>query len=160
MLKIVLFSLCLGVSIPLHSEQVVHRDRTKLINYISDKYSLSSLKIESIVAKVTGLVDAKFPRKTDVLAIIEIESNFKSKAVSSAGAKGLMQVLYKKTTTDKDNIIAGVALLREYRKRLGSEEAAIHAYNVGIGNYNKGRRVSQYYNKYVKAKKGINAHII
>ena len=160
MLKIVLFSLCLGISIPLHIEQVVHRDRTKLINYISDKYSLSSLKVENIVAKVTGLVDAKFPRKTDVLAIIEIESNFKSKAVSSAGAKGLMQILYKKTTTDKDNIVAGIALLREYRRRLGSEEAAIHAYNVGIGNYKKGLRVSNYYAKYVIAKKNISKHSV
>ena len=160
MLKKVIFSILLFASTSTYSEDVVQEVSNPLIQHIAEEYSIDPTRANTILSKVSGLVDAKFPRKTDVLAIIAIESRFKSRARSSHGAKGLMQVLYKNTTTDWDNISAGVALLREYRKRLGSEVAAIHAYNVGIGNYLKGRRVSRYYSKYVVAKNKLQVHAV
>lgn len=133
---------------------------TPIVEHISKKYKVKKSNIRVIVKKVSGLVDAKFPRKDDVLAIIEIESNFKTNAKSSSGAKGLMQVLYKKTNSDSDNILAGVELLREYRLRLGSDEAAVHAYNVGIGAFIRGKRSKPYYKKYLEAKSQLREHLV
>lgn len=120
-----------------------------VVHYIAAKYNVKADKIVDIVYRET---DQDFPKPIDVLAIISIESEFKYKAVSSKGAKGLMQILYKKTSTIEQNIQAGVWLLKSYKKQLGSEQAAIHAYNIGIGNYQKGKRAYKYHKKYLLAK--------
>ena len=85
-----------------------------------------------------------------VYAIIKTESGFDSQAVSSAGAKGLMQLTQE--TFDwisslypaedggagvfqpEDNIHCGCALLRLLLDQYGSLEVALAAYNAGMGN--------------------------
>lgn len=85
-----------------------------------------------------------------VYAIIKTESGFDSQAVSSAGAKGLMQLTQETFTwmvslyppenggadvfDPGDNIHCGCALLRLLLDQYGSLDVALAAYNAGIGN--------------------------
>lgn len=85
-------------------------------------------------------------------AVIKVESNFKSDAVSSAGAIGLMQLLpstaqwlasiyFNENPDEVDlydadtNIRYGVYYLQYLFSRFGSWEKAIIAYNWGEGNF-------------------------
>lgn len=73
-------------------------------------------------------------------AIIKVESNFNSDAVSSRGAIGLMQLMPLTAAAfhvldpfdPKDNIRAGAALLRELLDRFGGDlSLALAAYHAG-----------------------------
>lgn len=74
-----------------------------------------------------------------VKAVIKAESNFNPSAVSSAGAKGLMQLLdstasdmgVKDVYSPKENIFGGSKYLREMIDRFGNIEKALAAYNAG-----------------------------
>jgi soluble lytic murein transglycosylase-like protein len=76
-----------------------------------------------------------------VRAVIKVESDWKPKAVSSKGARGLMQVMpehlayfgYKKGDLfdEEKNIKAGARLLREELDRFGNKFDALRAYNCG-----------------------------
>ena len=132
------------------------REVAELSDFIKRKWKRLSLsEAKQIIVTANTLSDKKsFPRKEDILAIVAIESSFNKHAVSSANARGLMQVLYKPTTHDiHHNMVDGVCLLKDYFRILKSEKAAITAYNVGIGNYLQGMRNDEYYNKYVMAKR-------
>lgn len=88
-----------------------------------------------------------------VFAVIKVESNFKSNAVSSAGAIGLMQIMpstHKWLASKLDepaltsflynadtNIKYGTYYLRYLYSRFGSWEKAIIAYNWGEGNFSE-----------------------
>ena len=85
-----------------------------------------------------------------VLAVIEIESSFNEKAVSSVGAKGLMQIIPKYHTdrmnrlkcTDlfdpKQNVTVGVDFLAELiEKNNGNLNKALTAYNFGQNGANR-----------------------
>ena len=77
-----------------------------------------------------------------VKAVITKESCFNTKAVSRVGAEGLMQLMpetarWLKVTDRNDvnqNLAAGIRYLADLRKRFGSEELALAAYNAGPGN--------------------------
>ncbi len=77
-----------------------------------------------------------------VKAVITKESCFNTKAVSKAGAEGLMQLMpetarWLKVTDSSDvnqNLKAGIRYLSDLRKRFGTEELALAAYNAGPGN--------------------------
>lgn len=77
-----------------------------------------------------------------VKAVITKESCFNTKAVSKAGAEGLMQLMpdtarWLKVTDRNDvnqNLSAGIRYLAELRQRFGTEELALAAYNAGPGN--------------------------
>lgn len=105
------------------------------------------MKISSIdVEKIYSTVD-KYSQKYGVdrnliLSIIKQESNFNPNAVSSAGAKGLMQLMdfnsdaYGVTNPfDVDqNIEAGVKHIKDYLNMFdGNLEMALMAYNGGPG---------------------------
>ena len=77
-----------------------------------------------------------FPRTSDILAIIRIESGFNPLAVN-AMSKGIMQVNYAPFDI-RENMRRGVAILREYYLITRSVEAAVKSYNIGIGNYLNG----------------------
>ena len=74
-----------------------------------------------------------------VKAMIKVESNFDSKAVSSAGAKGLMQLMdatgeqlgVVDPFDPRQNVEGGVAYLRQMLDRYGDLSLALAAYNAG-----------------------------
>lgn len=83
-----------------------------------------------------------------IYAIIKNESNFNSKAVSSVGAIGLMQIM-ESTADDvaeeleiqeydlfspKDNIQIGTKYFSYLLEKYGEEKLALAAYNAGFGN--------------------------
>lgn len=77
-----------------------------------------------------------------VKAVITKESCFDTQAVSHVGAEGLMQLMpdtarWLKVSDRADvnqNLSAGIRYLSDLRKRFGSEELALAAYNAGPGN--------------------------
>lgn len=77
-----------------------------------------------------------------VKAVVAKESCYNSKARSHVGAIGLMQLMpetakWLKVSNPKNpqqNLAAGVRYLAQLRKRFGSNELALAAYNAGPGN--------------------------
>jgi soluble lytic murein transglycosylase-like protein len=85
-----------------------------------------------------------------IWAVMRIESNGDARAVSTAGAMGLMQIMPRTWATLRaryrlgsdpfnahDNIMAGAAYLREMHDRYGDVTAMLAAYNAGPGRYNE-----------------------
>ncbi|MBU0557547.1 MAG: lytic transglycosylase domain-containing protein [Alphaproteobacteria bacterium] len=83
-----------------------------------------------------------------IWAVMRVESAGNTRAVSRAGAMGLMQIMpgtwaqlrarYGLGTDPfdlRDNIMAGAAYLREMHDRYGSASAMLAAYNAGPGRY-------------------------
>jgi soluble lytic murein transglycosylase-like protein len=75
-----------------------------------------------------------------IRAVIEVESDYNRYAISSAGARGLMQLMpqtalqlgVKNVWDPKQNIQAGTAYLKRFiRKFSGNMELALAAYNAG-----------------------------
>ncbi|QFQ87992.1 transglycosylase SLT domain-containing protein [Paracoccus kondratievae] len=87
-----------------------------------------------------------------IRAVLRAESAGDMRAVSSAGAMGLMQVmpdtwaglrvrhgLGRDPYDPRDNIMAGTAYLREMFDRYGNVAAMLAAYNAGPGRYDEHR---------------------
>lgn len=87
-----------------------------------------------------------------IVAVLRAESAGDVRAVSSAGAMGLMQVmpdtwaglrvrhgLGRDPYDPRDNIMAGTAYLREMFDRYGNVGAMLAAYNAGPGRYDEHR---------------------
>lgn len=85
-----------------------------------------------------------------IWAVMRVESNGDSRAVSSAGALGLMQIMPGTWTSlrarhglgrdpynVRDNIMAGAAYLRAMHDRYGNATAMLAAYNAGPGRYDE-----------------------
>ncbi|WP_291718993.1 lytic transglycosylase domain-containing protein [Magnetospirillum sp. 64-120] len=83
-----------------------------------------------------------------IWAVMRVESRGVSRAVSPAGAMGLMQImpvtwaglrarygLGSDPFDVRDNIMAGAAYLREMHDRYGNASAMLAAYNAGPGRY-------------------------
>ena len=83
-----------------------------------------------------------------IRAVLRAESAGDARAISSAGAMGLMQIMpatwaelrvrYRlggDVYDPRDNILAGTAYLRELHDRYGSVTAMLAAYNAGPGRY-------------------------
>lgn len=87
-----------------------------------------------------------------VRALIQVESNYKAKALSNKGAMGLMQLMpatareYKVRNPydPKANIAAGVKHLKSLIDRLGGVPMALAAYNAGEGAVKKFNGVPPY----------------
>ncbi|MBF2460093.1 lytic transglycosylase domain-containing protein [Listeria seeligeri] len=71
--------------------------------------------------------------------VIQVESNFNPSVVSSAGATGLMQLMYGSNRKDPaTNIDSGTKQLAGYIKKYdGDLKLALAAYNAGPGNVSK-----------------------
>ncbi len=85
-----------------------------------------------------------------IRAVLGVESAGDVRAISSAGAMGLMQVmpdtwaglrsrhgLGRDPYDPRDNILAGTAYLREMWDRYGNVAAMLAAYNAGPGRYDE-----------------------
>jgi len=85
-----------------------------------------------------------------IWAVMRVESNGTSRAISSAGAMGLMQImpgtwaglqtrhgLGSDPYDVRDNIMAGAAYLRAMYDRYGNVTAMFAAYNAGPGRYDE-----------------------
>jgi len=85
-----------------------------------------------------------------IVAVMRVESAGEVRAISSAGAMGLMQVmpdtwaelrirhaLGPDAFEPRDNIHAGTAYLREMWDRYGNVAAMLAAYNAGPGRYDE-----------------------
>lgn len=85
-----------------------------------------------------------------IRAVMQVESAGDSKAVSSAGAMGLMQIMPETWAAlrarhglgddpfaPRDNILAGTAYLREMLDRYGNIGAMLAAYNAGPRRYDE-----------------------
>lgn len=107
-----------------------------------------------ITLTVKRLAYKDFPKAADIFAEIRIESSYRPNVINKNGredSRGLMQVA-KGPMDPRENITIGISLLREYYMITHSKEGAIKAYNIGIGNYLKGKlKVSgaEYYAKFL-----------
>ena len=103
---------------------------------------------EKVAVLVEKHSDPTFPKVADVLAIIHVESVYKERA-RLGKARGLMQVNNGSYHPER-NIQQGVELLKYLHERFGSRKKAIIAYNIGEGNFVRGRlrkRGLGYFNK-------------
>ncbi len=113
-----------------------------------------------------------------VKAVIAKESCYNAKARSHVGAIGLMQLMpetakwlkVKQPENPAQNLAAGVKYLAQLRKRFGSNELALAAYNAGPGNVeryngippfaetqNYVQDVMHFYRGYVETTRFVNA---
>ena len=85
-----------------------------------------------------------------VAAVVQAESSFRPRAVSPAGARGLMQLMprtgrwmgARNLTDPEQNVDAGVKYLKYLERRFnGNRELQIAAYNGGEGNVRRYRGV-------------------
>jgi hypothetical protein len=110
---------------------------------------------QEVVDIVAPLAYSDFPKISNILTIISVESSFNPKAKNpnhdgKGTSNGIMQVNGGPFDL-RGNIKAGVARLREYFLITGSEAAAIKAYNIGIGNFQRGihmQAATEYFSKY------------
>ncbi len=128
--------------------------------------SKNSLEVEPLIQKAANRygVDPGL-----IKAVIKAESNFNARAVSHAGAQGLMQLMPATAkglgVTDsfnpEQNIMGGTKFLKSLLDRYnGDIDSALAAYNWGPGNVDRRPermpretkeylvRVKQYYNQY------------
>ena len=140
----------------LYQKTVTEIKVEKLTTNISTKYKVPEDYTKEIVEHAYQLGSSKgFPTALDILAIIAIESSFNKYAVSKSNAIGLMQIKYVPSSFEvRQNLIDGVRLLRIYNQSL-QVDAAIQAYNLGIGNYKKGMRNSNYLMKFNTVKQQL-----
>ncbi len=104
---------------------------------------LSDLAIRDLVDRVAARVGLN---QRLARAVVQVESNYEPKAVSSAGAMGLMQimpVIAQEFAVDdpfdpEKNLEAGMRHLRDLLERYGNDSMrALAAYNAGEGAVSK-----------------------
>ena len=109
------------------------------------KTAESSKEYDHLIGEASQMFDLSFPL---LKAMIKVESNFNSNAVSKSGAIGLMQIMPKNIKALKirdpfhprDNIMGGATYLKQMINRFnGRLPLALAAYNAGpsaVARYN------------------------
>jgi len=138
---------------PQHNISAVHKPinamkAKAIVYYIVDEYKVPEAKAKFIVNEAIkhGTNTGISPEL--VLAVIGVESSFKEKAVSSHGARGLMQVLasshkekvksiggVRSLYNPSKNILLGCNILAEYKDASdGNLRRTLLRYNGSLGN--------------------------
>lgn len=140
--------------------QVDPEQETKamLAQQIATEYRINPDLAHHIVELAHKYEKDTFPTARDILAVAGIESSYNPNAVSQLKrdpARGLMQVRPgvwglspAELKTTEDQIRIGSDILHQYYKKLKSKEAALHAYNMGITNYKRGKTNPRYVTKF------------
>lgn len=130
----------------------VKHENLILSKHISKEYKIPFSLAKEIVELVKFHAKATDLSPKIVLAVIAVESSFNPKAISSKGAKGLMQImpLHKPGPTIEDNIIKGIWILQDYKSETSNIYEALMSYNVGITAFKKGKRNYNYAKKVMK----------
>lgn len=145
--------------------------------FVRNTSSISSKKLSKTGCNTYNAIIEKYAKKYNVnpnlvKAVIKQESSFNAKAVSPAGAKGLMQLMPATASELKvsnafdpeQNIEGGVKYLSQLLKKYnGNTKLALAAYNAGMANVKNGKipqngqtpkyvdTVMKYYNEYQRA---------
>lgn len=136
------------------SENVI--DENKLLELLQENNLSSEEELNKIHETVSEYSDIYKVDKNLILAIIKQESNFNKNAISSAGAKGLMQLMdfnlesygVSNPYDIEENIEAGVKHIKYCLDRFnGNVEMALMAYNAGEGTMER-RGVTSTYDLY------------
>jgi soluble lytic murein transglycosylase-like protein len=125
----------------------VRSSASRLLTRITESTKKDDLKPPEQIEKVIEGAARKFKLPAElVAAIIKVESNFNPRAVSSKGARGLMQLMpttaedlgVKNSFDIRENINGGCRYLREMLGRFnGKLDLALAAYNAGPGAVEK-----------------------
>jgi soluble lytic murein transglycosylase len=128
-----------------HSQHVVSKITEYVLTENENLSSAEALSISEAVLEESGRHDLDY---RFVLAVMKVESNFRYRAVSPQGARGLLQVkpsLAKHIAEDagvqwhgaktldepEKNIRIGVYFLSDLIDTFETTVAALHAYNIG-----------------------------
>jgi soluble lytic murein transglycosylase-like protein len=133
----------------------------KLTKDVLKKYKIDPAVAANIVELVKKHEDPVFPKAKDLLAIIGIESSFNSKAVSGLKkdpALGLTQIRpgvwgLNPSELSQDiekQISKSSEILSKYNAKLKDPKKAVHAYNIGLTAFLKGRENIKYVDKFEK----------
>lgn len=124
-------------------------DPELLVAKAAAKYHVDVNVVKAAVASALKYQHSDFPTAKDILAVVGTESSFNPTAHSHLKkdpARGLMQVRpgvwnlpASSMATIDSQIKTGATILRNYYVKLGSREAALHAYNVGLTNHKSGK---------------------
>ena len=127
-----------------------------LVNYVAKFTDAQSAKLYVDLAVQTGQQYGIDPLW--LLAMMETESTFNKNAVSSDGARGLMQFLPStakglgvsdpsRLHDPRTSVNLSATYLADLTRRTGSLKMATVAYNQGIGNVQRGTYKTWYYDK-------------
>ena len=132
----------------------IKNTRSKFSTEMVYRKSKDNLRVPEEIQKVVDDTAHKFKLSTQlVTAIIKVESNFNPRAVSSEGARGLMQLMpttaerlgVKNSFDIRQNINAGCRYLKGLIDRFeGNLELAVAAYNAGPGAVEKYGKIPPY----------------
>lgn len=123
------------------NEEIYSKNHADNINNYSNFNTSTSF--DNIIKEVSSKFN--IPQSL-IKSVISVESNFNPNALSSAGAKGLMQLMpltadylgVKNVWDAKQNIEGGTKYLRELMDKYdGNMQLALAAYNAGPGNVEK-----------------------
>jgi soluble lytic murein transglycosylase-like protein len=131
------------------------KELVSLASNIMKKYKLDINQASEYVALAKKYEKDTWPKAKDILAVIGVESSFRSNVKSNLKndpAVGLMQVRpgvwglkLSDLDTPEEQIKHGALILNSYYNKLGNEQDALHAYNVGITNFKRQTKLNPKY---------------
>ncbi len=144
--------------------QVQKQTTEQVAAQIAKRYKIDVKQATKIVRLAKKYEHKTFPKAEDILSIIGIESSFDHTAKSGLKkdpARGLTQIrprVWKikpaELTGDiEKQIKLGAEILADYHDKLKSVDDAVHAYNVGITNFRKGKHNLAYVEKFKRERK-------